>query len=84
MISCPNNFDNFFFTSTRELCGEWLEEWQELNEHPSLPWASAPGGHVPTLKIIWVGIANPEFSLFEIVWVRTPHPGFCAKHYRTK
>jgi len=33
-------------------------------------WEPAPGeqgGRVPTLEIIWVGIAQPEFKDFEIV-----------------
>jgi len=34
---------------------------------------------VPTLAIICVCIAHLEFSLFDIVLVRTAHPGFCAK-----
>jgi len=34
---------------------------------------------VPTLEIIWVGIAHPEFPSLEIIWVTTAHPGFCAK-----
>jgi len=36
-------------------------------------------GHLPTLKIFWVGITHPEFSFLRIVWMRTAHPGFCAK-----
>jgi len=39
----------------------------------------AQGGHVPTLEIIWGGMAHPEFSSLERVWVATAHPGFCAK-----
>jgi len=48
----------------------------------STPWAPALGGqsgHAPTLEIIWVGIAHPEFPLLERVWMTTTHPGFCAK-----
>jgi len=50
--------------------------------HHFKPWAPAPGGqggHVPTLEIIWVGIAHPEFPSLERVWVTTAHPGYCAK-----
>jgi len=25
------------------------------------------------------GIAHPEFPSLEIVWVKTAHPGYCAK-----
>jgi len=49
-------------------------------------WAPAvggQGGHVPTLmptlEIIRVSIAHPEFPSLERVWVMTAHPGFCAK-----
>jgi len=45
-------------------------------------WASGlgeQGGHEPTLEIIWLGIAYPEFPFLERVWVTTAHPGFCAK-----
>jgi len=48
----------------------------------SKAWAPAvagQGGHAPTLVIIWVGVAHPEFSSVEIIWVTTAHPGFCAK-----
>jgi len=37
------------------------------------------GEHVPTLEIIWEGVAHPEFPFLERVWVTTAHPGFCAK-----
>jgi len=50
--------------------------------HHFKPWAPAPGGqggHVPTLEIIWVGIAHPEFPSLERVWVMAAHPVFCAK-----
>jgi len=46
------------------------------------PWTPAPGGqggHVPTLKVSWVGIAHPEFFCLKIARVRTAHLGFCAK-----
>jgi len=45
-------------------------------------WAPAvggQGGHAPTLEIIWVGIAHPEFPSLEIIWVTTAHPGFFEK-----
>jgi len=45
-------------------------------------WAPAlggQGGRVPTLEIIWVGIAHPEFPSLEIVRMKTAHPGYCAK-----
>jgi len=47
-----------------------------------VPWAPAvggQGGHVPTLEIIWVGIAHPEYPSLEIVWVMSAHPGFGEK-----
>jgi len=37
------------------------------------------GGHAPTLGIVRVGIAHPEFPSLERVWVTTAHPGLCAK-----
>jgi len=41
-----------------------------VNIDMSHPWAPAlggQGGRVPTLEIIWVGIAHPEFPSLEIV-----------------
>jgi len=37
------------------------------------------GGRGPTLEIIWVDIAHPEFPSLEIVWMKTAHPGYWAK-----
>jgi len=44
-----------------------------------VPALGGQGGHVPTLEIMWMGIAHPEFPSLERVWVTTAHPGFCAK-----
>jgi len=47
-----------------------------------MSWAPAlggQGGHAPTLNIIWLGIAHPEFHSLKKVWVTTAHPGFCAE-----
>jgi len=30
-----------------------------------MAWALTLGGHAPTLEIIWVGIAHPEFPVLE-------------------
>jgi len=48
----------------------------------NIAWAPAvggQGGHVPTLEIIWLGIAHSEFPILEKNWVTTAHPGFCPK-----
>jgi len=37
------------------------------------------GGYGPTLEKNRVSIAHPKFSLFEVVYVMTAHPGFCSK-----
>jgi len=58
----------------------WTTSFQVVG--PMYSWAPAlvgHGGHAPTLKIIRVGIAHPEFPSLEIIWVTTAHPGFCAK-----
>jgi len=42
-----------------------------------IAWAPPPGGqagHVPTLEIIWEGIAHPEFTSLERVWVHDDCP----------
>jgi len=44
-----------------------------------VPAVGGQGGHVPTLEIIRVDIAHPEFPPLEKVWVSTALPGFCAK-----
>jgi len=45
--------------------------WFSKNDKTGcVPWAPAldgQGGRVPTLEIIWVGIAHPEFPSLEIV-----------------
>jgi len=47
--------------------------------NPLAPALGGQGGHVPTLKIIWVGIAHPGFFSLERVLGRTAHPVFCLK-----
>jgi len=62
--------------------GLWNVNTTQLQGERFTAWAPAlggQGGHVPTLAIIWVGIAYPEFPSLERVWVTTAHPGFCAK-----
>jgi len=43
------------------------------------PTLVGQGGHVPTLEIIWVGIAHPELPSLKRVWLTTVHPGFLEK-----
>jgi len=53
-----------------------------------IPWAPAlggqGGGREPTLEIIWVGIAHPEFPSLEIVWMKLPTLEIVQKQYSIK